>query len=305
MSRISSKLQQRLVPTMIALLLPLAAQADSDTEARIAELQKQMQIMSQQRAEQDKKIELLTKELVGIENQVSQSKINKAEEKGSSKGSPVYAAFKDGITFEDGSGNWKLAFNGKVQDDYRDFSPDVDGADTFGLRRARLGETVTFYKDYVARIEGEYSGGSTSLTYGYIDINKFQSARLRIGQFKPFYGLERAMSTNFIDFQERSVADALLGSTFDRGVMVFGNPVSGLNYSLAYINGTGTVDENNAKSDGKDLTLRLTGNLAEFAGWQNTVLHFGGFYANGNQGSRRVANFIPTGQTEGRGAQYF
>ena len=298
--------QRSLIATLIVLLFPIVSYADaSDTEARIQELQKQVQQMSEARAEQDKQIELLTKELVGIENQVSQSKITRTEERGSSKGNPVFAVFKDGVSLEDGSGNWKLALNGRIQADYREFSPDVDGADTFSLRRARLGGTLTMYMDYVARVEGEYSGGSTTLTYGYIDINKFQTARFRLGQFKPYYGLERTMSTNFTDFQERSLADSLLGSTYDRGVMIFGNPISGFNYSLAYVNGTGTTDENNAKSDGKDLTLRLTGNLAEFEGWTNSVVHVGGFYADGNEGSRRQAGFIPIGQTEARGAQFF
>ena len=279
---------------------------ESDALLRIKELEAKMQLMQQQRAEQDKQLELLTKELVGIENQLSQSKIAKTEEKGSSKGSPVYAAFKDGISLEDGSGNWKFSINGRIQADYRQFSPDVDAADTFSLRRARLGGTLTFYKDYVARVEGEYSSAAgTTLTYGYIDVNKFPAAKLRLGQFKPSYGLERTMSTNFIDFQERSMADTLLGSTFDRGIMVFGSPTVGFNYSLAYVNGTGTVDENNAQSDGKDITARLTTNLSELMSWQNSVVHLGGFYADGNQGSRRLSNFIPTGQTEGRGAQFF
>ncbi|MGQ0443405.1 MAG: OprO/OprP family phosphate-selective porin [Methylophilaceae bacterium] len=279
---------------------------ESDMALRIKELEAKMLIMQQQRAEQDKQLELITKELVGIENQLSQSKIAKTEEKGSSKGAPVYAAFKDGITLEDGSGNWKLAINGRIQGDYRKFSPDVDAADTFSLRRARLGGTLTFYKDYVARIEGEYSSATgTSLTYGYIDINKFQAAKFRLGQFKPNYGLERAMSSNFTDFQERSMGDALLGSTYDRGVMVFGSPTASFNYSLAYINGSGTADENNAKTDGKDVTARLTANLSELLSWQNSVVHFGGFYADGNQGSRRQAGAVPAGTTDARGLAFF
>jgi phosphate-selective porin OprO and OprP len=284
----------------------MTVQADeTDPSVQFKKLQNMIEQLQQQRIEQDKQIELLTKELVGLENQVSQVKIAKSEEKGSSKGVPVLANFKDGLSLEDGSGNWKLAINGRVQADYRKFSPDEDAADTFSLRRARLGGTLTFYKDYVARVEGEYSGGSTTLTYGYIDINKFQAAKFRLGQFKPSYGLERAMSTNFTDFQERSMADVLLGSTFDRGVMVYGTPAAGINYSMAYVNGTGTVDENNAKSDGKDLTARATLNLAEMMDWKDSVVHVGGFYADGNQGSRNLTNFIPTGQTEGRGAQFF
>lgn len=289
----------------MATLYPVASWAEDDPETRIRQLEQMMQQMMQQRAEQDKQIEMLTKELAGIENQLSQVRITKAEEKGSSKGSPVYAAFKDGITFEDGTGNWKLAINGRVQADYREFSPDADAADTFSLRRARLGATLTFYKDFVARVEGEYSGGSTTLTYGYIDINKLDYAHIRIGQFKPSYGLERATSSNFTDFQERSMADVLLGNTFDRGVMVYGSPVMGLNYSVAYVNGTGTSDENNAKVDSKDFTARLTANIAEWAGWKDSVVHIGGFYADGSEGARRQQNFIPAGITEARGATFF
>ena len=284
----------------------MLAQADeSDPGEQVKKLKQMVEQLQQQRLEQDKQMDLVTKELVGVENQLSQSKIVKAEEKGSSKGAPVLANFKDGISFEDGSGNWKFAINGRVQADYRKFSPDETAADTFSLRRARLGGTLTFYKDYAARVEGEYSGGSTALTYGYIDINKFQSAKFRLGQFKPSYGLERAMSTNFTDFQERSMADVLLGSTFDRGVMVYGSPFTGFNYSVAYVNGTGTTDENNAKNDGKDFTTRITGNLAEMMDWKDAVVHVGGFYADGGQGSRRQAAFVPVGQTEGRGAQFF
>ena len=209
------------------------AQADeSDPNEQLKKLKQMVEQLQQQRLEQDKQMELLTKELVGVENQLSQSKIVKVEERGSSKGAPVLANFKDGVSFEDGSGNWKFSINGRVQADYRYFSPDESAAGTFSLRRARLGGTLTFYKDYAARVEGEYSGGGTTLTYGYIDVNKFQSAKIRLGQFKPSYGLERAMSTSFTDFQERSLADVLLGRTFDRGVMVYGSPFTGLTILL-------------------------------------------------------------------------
>ncbi len=283
-------------PTLLALfyvmLFPALASAEgADAETRMRELEKQLQVLSQ--------------ELAAMQQQMANTKEDKVKEKGKSQGTPVYAAFKDGIVLEDGTGNWKLAINGRVQADYRQFSPDEDAADTFSLRRARLGGTLTFYKDYVARVEGEYAGGSTTLTYGYVDINKFPVAKLRLGQFKPFYGLERSMSTNFVDFQERSLADALLGSTFDRGVMLFGSPTPGFTYSLAYVNGTGTADENNVKVDGKDYTARLTGNFAELMSWKDAVVHIGGFYADGNEASRRQAGFIPVGQTEGRGTQFF
>jgi phosphate-selective porin OprO and OprP len=276
---------------------------DDDVLARIKELETKMQLMQEQRAEQDRHIEQLNNELSSIENKVANTAVS--DQKSKSKGSPVYAAFKDGVTFQDESGDWKLAINGRVQTDYRSFSPDEDSADTFSLRRARLGGTLTFYNDYVARVEGDYSGSSTSLTYGYIDINKFKKAKIRLGQFKPSFGLERATSTNFTDFQERSMGDALLGSTYDRGIMVSGSPVLGFDYSVAYLNGTGTSDESNASSDSKDIAIRLTTNVAEFMSWKNTVVHFGGFYADGDQSSRNQAGVTPSGRTSGRGLTFF
>lgn len=284
---------KRLLMTMALMALPAAGWAENDTEARMRELEKQVQA--------------LTRELEAMRQQMTRPTANQAQgptPASKTKGSPVHAAFKDGITFSDDSGNWKLAINGRVQADYRKFSPDEDAADTFSLRRARLGGTFTFYNDYVARVEGEYSGSSTTLTYAYIDINKFEAARIRLGQFKPFYGLERAMSTNFTDFQERSFADALLGSTYDRGVMVFGSPWTGVNYSLAYINGTGTADESDVRNDGKDATVRVTGNLAEMAGWKGAVLHVGGFYADGHEGHEASNNAVSV-RTEGRGLTFF
>lgn len=283
---------------------PLYAQ-DDDTAIRIKELEAKMQMLQQQRVEQDKQIEVLTTELAGIGNKLSQTKNASIEKKEVSKGEPVYAEFKDGVTLQDSTGNWKVAINGRVQEDYRAFSPDVDAADTFSLRRARLGGTFTFYKDFVARVEGDYSGGSTSLTYGYFDINKFKAAKIRFGQFKPSYGLERSNNANFMDFQERSMGDALLGSTFDRGIMVFGSPTPGFNYSVAYLNGNGTSDENNAKSDGKDITVRLTSNISELMSLKNSVLHVGGFYSNGEEATRRLPSTVPQGRTAARGLNFF
>lgn len=297
--------QRQLVVLVLATIAPAVYAADEDSADRIRQLEAMMQQMQQQRAEQDKQMQVMAEELKAMQQQMAQGKESELKERGKSTGSPVLANFKDGITFEDGSGNWQLAINGRVQADYRNFHPDEDAADTFSLRRARLGGTLTFYKDYVVRVEGEYSSSSTSLTYGYFDINKWKAAKIRMGQFKPFYGLERTMSTNFTDFQERSMGDALLGSTYDRGVMVYGTPFTGINYSIAYINGTGTTDENNAKEDGQDITVRVTGNLAEMAEWKNAVIHVGGWWAQGDEGSRRLASFIPTGQSEGRGVGFF
>jgi phosphate-selective porin OprO/OprP len=248
-----------------------------------------VQQMQQQRAEQDKQIDILTKELSGIENQITQSKTAKVEEKGKSKGNPVYGSFKNGLVLEDGSGNWALQMNGRIQADYRNYDPGQWHNDNFTIRRARLGATFNFLQDYTLRVEGEYSNtndgakGTTALTYGYLEYNHFAGARVRIGQFKPIFGLERAESTNFTDFQELSMATATgasFNSTYDRGIMLFGAPVKGTYYNLSYVNGSG--QNNDSLKDSKDVVGRVTANVADWAGWSNAVVHVG---ISGSRGS--------------------
>jgi len=278
-----SHVKFKILTIAIVLAFSLNVQADeTDPSEQLKKLQQMVEQLQQQRAEQDKQLELLTKELVGVENQLSQSKIVKSEEKGSSKGSPIYGGYKDGLVFEDGTGSWGLQINGRLQADYRSIDPHQWKNDTFDIRRARLGATFSFLKDFAVRVEGEYSNtndgnkGTTALTYGYLDYKHFPGAKVRIGQFKPIFGLERGESTNFTDFQELSLATATgasFNSTYDRGIMLFGSPLKGTYYNLSYVNGSG--QNNDAMQNGKDIIGRAAVNIADLAGWQKSVVHVG------------------------------
>jgi phosphate-selective porin OprO/OprP len=264
---------KRLTPTLlsvaVAAIFPLSAYAEStDAEARINELQKQMQALSQ--------------ELQAVQQQLAQNKEEKVAEKGKSKGESVYASFKDGLVFDDGTGNWALQFNGRIQADYRNIDPTEWKNDTFSIRRARLGSTFTFLKDFAIRVEGEYANsndgakGTTALTYGYLDYTHFPGAKVRIGQFKPVFGLERGESTNFTDFMELSLATAtgpVFNSTYDRGLMLFGAPFKGTYYNLSYVNGSG--QNNDGARDSKDIIGRFAANLADWNEWKDAVVHVG------------------------------
>ena len=253
-----------------------------ELEGRIKQLEETLKAMQKQRADQDKQLELLTKELAGVENQLSQSKNLKAEDKPKSKGSPVFANAKDGLVFDDGTGDWSLQVNGRIQADYRSVDPHEWKNDTWSIRRARLGATYNFLKDFSVRLEGEYSNtndgskSTTALTYGYLDWKHFPGAKVRIGQFKPVFGLERGQSSNFTDFQEASLATssgAVFNSTYDRGVMLFGSPLKGLNYNAYWVNGSG--QNNDAMQNGKDVGGRVAINFANYFDVNNTVIHAG------------------------------
>jgi phosphate-selective porin OprO/OprP len=291
---------KRLTPTLlsvaVAAIFPFSAYAEStDAEARINELQKQMQALSQ--------------ELQAVQQQLAQNKEAKVAEKGKSKGEPVYASFKDGLVFDDGTGNWALQINGRVQADYRNIDPDEWRNDNFSIRRARLGATFTFLKDFAVRVEGEYANsndgakGTTGLTYAYLDYTHFAGAKVRIGQFKPVFGLERAESTNFIDFTELSLATATgpsFNSTYDRGIMLFGAPFKGTYYNLSYVNGSG--QNNDSSRDSKDIIGRFAANIADWAEWKDTVVHVGASASRGQaEPSTATATNALSAYTEANG----
>ena len=227
-------------------------------------------------------IQTLSAELHAMQEKLANTKEEKTAEKIQSKGEPVYASFKDGLVFGDDTGNWSVQPNGRIQADYRNIAPTEWKNDTFSIRRARLGGTFTYLKDFAVRVEGEFANnndgakGTTALTYGYLDYNHFLGARLRVGQFKPVFGLERAESTNFTDFMELSLATAtgpVFNSTYDRGLMLFGAPFKGTYYNLSYVNGSG--QNNDSPKDSKDIVGRFAANIADWAEWKNTVAHLG------------------------------
>ena len=152
-----NKIKKIILAVLATTLTTTAWANDVELESRIKQLEETLKTMQQQRAEQDKQLEVLTKELVGVESQLTQSKNAKSEEKGKSKGNPVFASTKDGLVFDDGTGDWSMQFNGRIQADYRSIDPHQWKNDTWDIRRARLGGTFNFLKDFAVRVEGEYS----------------------------------------------------------------------------------------------------------------------------------------------------
>lgn len=266
-------------------VLPVSAQ---DTERRVKEL--------------ERAVDTLNRELDSLKQELEKTKPAEDQPRAHATSGPAIS---------DANGDWNVRLGGRAQLDLRTFDPDEWLANGFSLRRARLGATVNFLKDYSVRVEGEYSSGSVSLTYGYFDIGWWDAAKIRGGQFKRLFGLDRSSSTNYINFMERSLADALLEGTYDRGIMLFGAPARGINYSLSATNGGGSAEKSNAsaqeaQADDFDWTARLSANAAEWLMLKDTVLHFGGSYDAGRLGNGAAGTVkAATAQTEGRGVVFF
>ncbi len=283
------------VAAIIAVLAgPAYAGGDvEDPQVRIRELERQMQLMAEQ-------LKAVQEQLARTAPPVT-APVEAVKPAGG--GSPVEASFRNGLVFRDATGDWSLRLYARAQLDYRHFTPEQFSADTFSMRRARIGAIATFFEDFTLRIEGEYSESATKMNDGYLDYTRFKQAMIRLGQFKTMHGLERSQGAMDLNFMERALTESVLGSVFDRGVMLHGAPANGLYYNLAYVNGAGqNADETNALSDNKDWSLRVVGNLAQWAGWKQAVVHVGGFYVDGKQAAGAV---VPKVRTEGRGVEFF
>ena len=231
------------------------------------------------------------------------------------KASAVTAKFKDGISWESGDGENKMSVNGRIQLDYR--NNDINGgtaananiADTFEVRRAYLGAKGTFAKYYDFEVTADFaqasgtSAGYTPLDVAYMNIHWWDQAQFQFGQFKMPFSLEERTSSRFIDFQERSfVNNTSLTPGKERGAMLHGTPIKGVNYAIAFSTGQGkNTNDADQREDSKDIILHADTNLAEIMGNKESVIHLGASYANGDLPPAAVA----TQRTEGRGVNIF
>ena len=237
--------------------------------------------------------------------------------------------FKDGFKLNSGDGKSSMSIVGRIQLDSRSYSSNSGGtaanknyADTFDVRRAYLGAKGTFKKYYDWEVVADFAGltgtggesaaapsggasaGSTSLDVAFLNVNYWdKKAMFQFGQFKLPYSLEERTSSRFIDFQERSfVNNTSLTPGKERGVMIHGTPITGVNYGLALTTGQGkNANDSDNNHDSKDMIAHLDANLAEIMGNKEAIYHLGASYGEGD-----LTTAAPGKQrTEGRGNEFF
>jgi phosphate-selective porin OprO and OprP len=238
---------------------------------------------------------------------------------------PVAKEKDKNFTIESANGENSISLTGRVHFDGRFYdyedgnntsaTASAIGADTFDIRRARIGIKYKFGKYYSGEISANTVGTSSDvLDVGYLDVAWFEKAKFRLGQFKMPFSLEQLTSSNNIDFIERSLLDSMIPAK-ERGIQVFGEPVPGATYALAVSNGniaTGSTasfgSETDNRVDNKDVIGRVTLNFAELMKNKEAVFHLGGAFSVGNiPGSANPLgnNSSSTFRTEGRGNTYF
>ncbi len=199
--------------------------------------------------------------------------------------------FKDGMTIATPDGKHSVSLGGRIHADYRNFNHGknedrtngntANESDTFDVRRARIELKGKFYEYYDFQLSGDFAGqtnGNTGATLdqAWVNVGYWKPLQFKVGQFKVPLSMERKMSSNAIDFMERSLHDTL-GSYEDRGAMVWGVPKDGLTYAVAVVNGEGNKNRNDADSRVSKPEIQLNGtlNFAQLIDDKDAVYHVG------------------------------
>ena len=214
-------------------------------------------------------------------------------------------SFRDGFSFESGDKEHSIALTGRIHADYRQFNVNSTGsntADTFDIRRAYIGISGKIATDFTFEVNADVAQTSApQLDVAWVNMNIHPAFQFRIGQFKMPMSIEELTSSRFIDFQERSLVNALVPAK-ERGAMIHGSPYTGVFYGLALSNGAGkNNNEGDTVNDGKDFIGRLGANFAEMIGNKDMVLHVAGAYSSGEITAATAASI----RTEGRGLTFF
>lgn len=246
--------------------------------------------------------------------------------------SGVQGYFRDGIVWESADKKTSIGLNGRVQLDYRNYSgEDALNADTFDVRRAYLGVNGKFWDYYTFDVTADFAslsgssatvctaaglvGGNPACTAttaaatqsnSHLDVAWLNAAwwkpvQFRFGQFKMPFSLEELTSSRFIDFQERSFVNAFVPAK-ERGIMVHGEPKTGIFYGLAISTGQGKNNNDTSVTlDSNDYIARVATNFAQLANIPNSVFHLGVAYTTGDIPPAAA----PSLRTEGRGISFF
>ena len=116
------------------------------------------------------------------------------------------------------------------------------------LRRARINMAGRFVQEFDFRTEVELSGSlndatglRAQLTDAYLNWNRFDSANVRVGQFKTPFGFEQLYADPRLYTIERSLANDRLTLSRQLGIQVGGEAYDErFNYSIGIFNGNGT-----------------------------------------------------------------
>jgi phosphate-selective porin OprO/OprP len=194
-----------------------------------------------------------------LEMKMSEKDSSDAAEAGSTStgGDSVDVYFDKGLKFKGGKFSGMLGAYAIVHFTGHTLLTDAQGGvDTFRIRDARIYVGARFYEAFEVYVNARFLSGSANLQYGWVEFNKWDAFKLRVGQFKEPFSPETMESIRYIDLPERSYV-SLLAPGVDIGAMIHGEVGGGLlTYYLGLFNGNGAQNAGDENSE-KDAMARV------------------------------------------------
>ena len=165
--------------------------------------------------------------------------------------SDLNMGYKKGFYLETLDKKYKLQLNARVQ--FRYEYDDLEGKEdlsSFIIRRARLtasGYAVSPDIQYKLEVAADKGNALTPL-YWYVDLRQLSLAMFNLGQDKVPFNRQHITSSGFLQFADRSIADAEFNFDFDTGIRLHGEPFNKrIEYALGVFNGSGLnkLNDNN------------------------------------------------------------
>ncbi len=177
----------------------------------------------------------------------------------------VEVVYDDGFRMRTKDESFETRIGGRVQTDLRVFGSGYPVDNDFDIRRARILMEGTLFNYFGYRLQAELQGSSSNrLVDAYMNYNYFPYLRLQVGQFKEPFSLENLSSSNYLIFNERSMAYWLTPPR-DIGLMLSGTLFQdSINYAFGIFNGDGQDANRRSQKDDKQITTRLVGKPFNF-----------------------------------------
>jgi phosphate-selective porin OprO and OprP len=231
-----------ILPVALALLASSAsAQPYADLQARIEELERQLQALKQQ------------------------LQTDKAAAAETAKAAPVVTLGADGFYARSANTNFIFRFRATVQGDAR-FYPGGTANDTFLIRRLRPIFEGTVFERFDYRLMLDFGSGLTStpgnidfVQEGFINARLWPEFQIQAGKMKAPVGLERLVADTDLVFMERQYPTQLVPNR-DVGIQLQGEIGGGvLAYQAGVFNGVADGGSGDFETDDgdKDFAGRL------------------------------------------------
>jgi phosphate-selective porin OprO/OprP len=216
---------------------------------------------------------------------------------------PKISVGANGVSFTSADTNFSLALHGVLQVDSRTFfaNDNVQGDNSFLLRRARPILQGTVYRDFDFMFVPDFGGNTVQIFDAYLNYRYSPELQLQSGKFKSPVGLETLQSDVNILFNERSLATDLVPNR-DVGFALHGDLFNGAASYVAgvfsgapdYSGTTTNADFDSLKSFAGRLFLQPLKN-SDLAALKGLGFGVGGSY----ESDRAWTNTSSTGLTPG------